>query len=469
MGKAQYNKKELFETLPVPRALAAMAVPTVISQLITLVYNMVDAFFIGQTGNSYMVAAISLTLTLVIMLTSLSNLFGVGGGSLSARLMGIGNEEECRRVTAFSVYGAVAVALTYSLLIGLCMNPLLYFLGASEQTIVYARQYTLIVIVLGGTFSMVGMTVAHLLRNAGYSGKASMGLSLGGVLNMALDPLFMFVLLPRGNEVAGAALATLLSNICSCAYLLFSYRKATRTAPLSLSVSQARKIKKESLRKLFGVGVPSAILTGLFDLANVCVNMLASAHSDLALAGIGIVMKVERVPNAVNIGICQGAMPIIAYNFSSGNHGRMKKTVSTARLWGLAVSFVSIALFQLFAGQVSGLFMSTSRGDAENALRTVAYATLFLRIRCLASPVQLLNYHASFTMQAMGNGKATMLHAFVRELVFYIPFMFLLDRLFGETGLAWAFPLGELCGAVFATWLLHRTIKRAKSERLTES
>ena len=465
MRKEKFDKKELFETLPVPRALAAMAVPTIISQLITLVYNMVDAFFIGQTGNSFMVAAISLTLTLVIMLTSLSNLFGVGGGSLAARLMGVGQEEECRRVSAFSVYGAVAVALTYSLLIGLFMNPLLYFLGASEQTIGYARQYTFLVIVCGAAFSMVSMTLAHLLRNAGYSGKASMGLSAGGILNMGLDPLFMFVLLPKGNEVAGAALATLLSNMASCGYLLFAYRKASRTAPLSLSVKQARKIKRESVRKLFGVGVPSAILTGLFDVANVCVNMLASAHSDLALAGMGIVMKVERVPNAINIGICQGAMPIIAYNFSSGDHDRMKKTVNTARLWGLIVSFVSIALFELFAGQVTRLFMSTSRGDAENALRTIAYATLFLRVRCLASPQQFLNYHASFSMQAMGNGKGTMLHAFVRELVFYIPFMFLLDRLFGETGLAWALPAGDLCGALFAMWLLHRSIHPAGREK----
>ena len=465
MPKAAVNKKEMFETMPVPRALLSMAVPTIISQLITLIYNMVDAFFIGQTGNSFMVAAISLTLTLVIMLTSLSNLFGVGGGSLTARLMGVSQEEEARRVSAFSVYGAIAVALTYALLIGLFMNPLLYFLGASEQTIEYARQYTLLVIVLGGGFSMVSMTLAHLLRNAGYSGKASMGLSLGGVLNMALDPLFMFVLLPRGSEVVGAALATLLSNIVSCGFLLFAYQKATHTASLSLSLNQARKIKRDSVKKVFAVGVPSAILTGLFDLANVCVNMLASAHSDLALAGMGIVMKVERVPNAVNIGICQGAMPIIAYNYSAGNIGRMKKTVNTARLWGLIVSFVSIALFELFAGDVTRLFMSTSRGDAENALRTVSYATLFLSIRCLASPFQFLNYHTSFSMQAMGDGKATMLHAFVREIVFYIPFMFLLDRLFGETGLAWALVAGEGCGAMFALWLMHKAMKQAEKRK----
>ncbi len=461
MAKAAVNKKEMFEILPVPQALAAMAVPTIISQLITLIYNMVDAFFIGQTGNSFMVAAISLTLTLVIMLTSLSNLFGVGGGSLTARLMGVSQDEEARRVSAFSVYGAIAVALAYSLLIGVFMNPLLYFLGASEATIAYARQYTFLVIVLGGGFSMVSMTVAHLLRNAGYSSQASMGLSLGGLLNMALDPLFMFVLLPRGSEVIGAALATLLSNMVSCGYLLFSYRKAARTAALSLSLNQARKVKKDSVKKVFAVGVPSAILTGLFDLANVCVNMLASAHSDMALAGMGIVMKVERVPNAVNIGICQGAMPIISYNYSSGNHERMKKTIRTARLWGLIVSFASIALFQLFAGQVTRLFMSTSRGDLDNALRTIAYATLFLRIRCCASPFQFLNYHTSFSMQAMGNGKATMLHAFVRELVFYIPFMFLLDRLFGETGLACALIAGEFCGAMFALWLMRRAMKQA--------
>ena len=465
MPKAAVNKKEMFETMPVPKALLSMAVPTIISQLITLIYNMVDAFFIGQTGNSFMVAAISLTLTLVIMLTSLSNLFGVGGGSLTARLMGVSQEEEARRVSAFSVYGAIAVALSYSLLIGLFMNPLLRFLGASEQTIEYARQYTFLVIVLGGGFSMVSMTLAHLLRNAGYSGKASMGLSLGGVLNMALDPLFMFVLLPRGSEVVGAALATLLSNIVSCGFLLLAYQKATRTASLSLSLNQARKIKRDSVKKVFAVGVPSAILTGLFDLANVCVNMLASAHSDLALAGMGIVMKVERVPNAVNIGICQGAMPIIAYNYSAGNIGRMKKTVNTARLWGLIVSFVSIALFELFAGDVTRLFMSTSRGDAENALRTVSYATLFLSIRCLASPFQFLNYHTSFSMQAMGNGKATMLHAFVREIVFYIPFMFLLDRLFGETGLAWALMAGEGCGAMFALWLMHKAMKQAEERK----
>ena len=457
------NKKALFEEYPIPKALATMAIPTIISQLINLVYNMVDAFFIGRTGNSYMVAATSLTLTLVMMNTALSNLFGVGGGSLVARLMGAGQEGECRRVSAFSVYGAALVALLYSLLIGLFLRPILFFLGASGETITYASQYTTLVIVIGSVFSMLSMTTAHLLRNAGYSSQASMGLSLGGLLNMGLDPLFMFTLLPKGQEVVGAALATLLSNVISCGYLLFRLKKASAIAPLSLNIAEARKVRRDSVRKLFSVGVPSAILTGLFDLANVCVNMLASAHSDMVLAGMGIVMKVERIPTAINLGICQGAMPIIAYNFSSGNHDRMKKTVSTARLWGLLISGVAIVLFQLFAGSVTKLFMSTRGGDPEKALLTIGYATLFLRIRCTASPMQFINYHTSYCMQAMGNGRATMLHAIVRELVFYIPCQFIMNGLWGETGLACALPVGELCGALFALWLLHRNLRRMQA------
>ena len=193
----------MFASTPVPRALAVMALPTIISQLINLIYNMVDAFFIGRTGNSYMMAATSLTLTLVMMNTALANLFGIGGGSLVARLMGVRKTENARNVSAFSVYGGIAVALLYALLIALFLDPLLRFLGASDATIGYARSYALIVIIIGSLPSILSMTLAHLLRNAGFSSKASIGLSGGGILNVLLDPLFMFVLLPRGQEVMG--------------------------------------------------------------------------------------------------------------------------------------------------------------------------------------------------------------------------------------------------------------------------
>ena len=458
------SKQALFSSAPVSKALTTMAVPTIISQLINLVYNMVDAFFIGRTGSSYMMAATTLTLTMVMMNVALSNLFGIGGGSLVARLMGGGEAHEAKKVSAFSFYGTILTALVYSALIALFMDPVLRFLGASEATIGYARSYARLVTVIGTLPSMLSMVLAHLLRNTGYSSQASIGLSVGGVLNMLLDPLFMFVLLPRGQEVTGAAAATLLSNVISCVYLLIACRKASGEAPLSFSLTRARSIRAIDVKALFAVGVPSAVLTGLFDVANISVNKIAAAHSDLVLAGMGIVMKVERLPNAVNIGICQGMLPIVAFNYASGDHKRMRDVISTARRVGLMISAACIVLFELFASQTSRLFLSTNARDAEAALMTVGYAALFLRIRCIASPVQFINYHTSYCLQAMGDGRDTLLHAFVRELIFYIPCMFLLDRLFGEMGLAAALPVGEACGAAFALFLLRRWLARTRQQ-----
>lgn len=458
MRGSQLSKTDLFERVSIPRALAAMGIPTIISQLINLIYNMVDAFFIGRTGNSYMMAATTVTLTLTMLNVAFANLFGVGGGSLIARLMGQKRDGDGRSVSAYAVRGAILLGLGYSLVTGLFMGPILRFLGASDATIHFAEQYTLWVVVVGSAPTILSLTLSHLLRNTGHSTQASFGLSMGGVLNMALDPLFMFLLLPKGEEVLGAALATLISNVFSCGYLLVAFRRASARAPLTLKLTRARGLDKALRKSLYAVGVPSAVLTGLFDVASVCVNVLAAAHDDLVLAAFGIVMKVERIPNAVNIGICQGMMPIVAYNYAAGNRTRMNAAIRTARTYGLLVSAGSILLLELLARPVTNLFLSTSAEDAAGALTTVTLAAAFLRVRCLAAPVQLINYHTSFSLQAIGNGHATMLHACVRELGIYIPLMFLLDRLFGQMGLAAALPAGEGLAAVFALWLLRRSL-----------
>ena len=462
MQTSKLSKTELFETVSIPRALAVMGIPTIISQLINLVYNIVDAFFIGRTGNSYMIAATTVTLTLTMLNVAFSNLFGVGGGSLIARLMGQKRDAEGRKVSAYSIRGALCLGVSYAALTGLFMDPILRFLGASDATVGFAKQYTLYVIVIGTTPTILALTMAHLLRNTGHSSQASLGLSLGGILNMALDPLLMFVVLPKGQEVKGAALATMISNLFSCGYLLIAFRKAAHTAPLSLRLWEARGLAAEHKKNLFAVGIPSAVLTGLFDVASVCVNKLAKAHDDFVLAAFGIVMKVERIPNAVNIGICQGMMPIVAYNYAAGNRTRMQAAIRTARTYGLIVSAVCIVLLELFARPATNLFLSTSAEEAVGAAVTVTLAAEFLRVRCLAAPVQLINYHTSFSLQAIGNGSYTMLHACVRELGIYIPLMYLLDKLFGQMGLAAALPVGEGLAAVLALWLLRRALRQKR-------
>ncbi len=463
------DKKSLFESVPVGRAITNMAIPTVISQLINLIYSLADTFFIGQTGDSYKMASVTLAFTLFMFTIAISNLYGIGGGSLAARLMGQGRTDEARSVNAFSFYGAAGLALFYAVLIGVFMDPLLVLLGASDATIGYARQYTSVVVVFGGLPTILSAVGAHLLRNAGYSRQASLGLSGGGVLNIVLDPLFMFVLLPSGMEVFGAALATTLSNVASCIYMIVTICKLSRKAPVSVLPAHVKGVSRESIKALYQVGVPSAMLNGLFDVANIFLNNRMAAHGDLELAAIGIVMKAERLPNALNIGLCQGMLPIVAYNFSSGNHKRMQDTIKTARNAGILISIVSTVLFEILATPLVQIFMNTSNAeDPQMAALTIGLAAGFLRIRCLASILQFLNYHTSFCMQAMGDGRDTLLHAIVRQIVCYIPFMFLLDMLFGTTGLAWALVAGEFCGAVFALILLQLWLKKlaAKGERV---
>lgn len=446
--------------MPVRRAIYTMAVPTIIAQLINLVYNVVDTFFIGRTGNAYMMAAVSVAYTLYIMNVAFANLFGIGGGSLMARLAGKGENDKAKNVSAYSFFGAIAIAIAYSLLILITADPLLRLLGATDLTIGFAKQYVYTVVVVGNIPIILSATLAHLIRNAGYSKQASMGLSMGGILNIALDPIFMFVLLPDGYEVLGAAIATLLANIIACVYLLFIYRRESKHTSLSMSIKKAKHIEKEQVKELFSVGVPSAILTGLFDLANMFMNAIMASYGETAVAALGIVMKVERLPNAMNIGICQGTMPLIAYNFASGNWKRMNLVIKKSTKYGLIICFFSLALFELLAKPLTGVFLDTNSVQAQGAVETLAFAAAFLRIRCLASPVQFMNYRSSFCMQAMGDGKGTLIHAIVRELVFYIPLMYLLSGLFKVNGLVFSLVIAETLAMILALYLMKKWQKK---------
>ena len=207
--------------MPVPRALATLAIPTIISQLITMIYNLADTFFIGSTDDPYKVAASSVAFVLVFAMNCLSNLFGVGGGSLISRLLGQKRDSEAAGVASFSFYGSLLISAVYSVLLYIFMDPFLRLLGATDNTIGYATDYAMWVVVIGAIPSTLGLTMSHLLRSEGYAKYASFGLGMGGVLNILLDPLFMFVILEPGQEVAGAAIATFISNV---AVFIYFYR-----------------------------------------------------------------------------------------------------------------------------------------------------------------------------------------------------------------------------------------------------
>ena len=449
------DKTALFETMPVGKALMTMAIPTIVSQLITMIYNMADTFFIGLSNDPYKVAAASIVGVLFFMLNALSNLFGVGGGSLLSRLLGEKREDDAKRVGVFSFYGSLFIASVYAFVCFLFTRPLARLLGASDNTVDYAANYLFWAVVVGAIPSTLNLTMSHLLRSAGYSRESGIGLAVGGISNIILDPLFMFVILPAGNEVTGAAVATLFSNVISLGYFLFVYRKLQGKTVLSISPRFIR-LDKSLIFGILAIGLPSALTSLLANTTSIVKNNLCSSYGDIEMAAYGIVIKADMLPLNIGMGLCQGMMPLVAYNYAAKNYSRMRSFTRAAQISGMATACFFIVLFEVFAPQIIWLFI---RDDA-----TIGYGTNFLRIACLATPFMISNFQKIYCLQAMGKGRATMLHAVVRELVFYIPFMFLLDALFGQNGLAAALVVGEACGAVFALYLLNRVVNSAKKK-----
>ena len=452
MSNIQKNEKiEIFEKKPILQALAIMAVPTIISQLITLIYNIADLWFIGRTDNPYMVAATSLVATIFLMATAVANIFGVGGGNLVVRLIGSGQENEAKKVASWSLAIAGVSALTFSILCFVFMDSILYLLGASENTIEYAKQYMFFVVVLGALPTILSSVMSAMLRNVGYSKEAAFGLGLGGVMNVILDPVFMFLIMPKGYEVVGAALATLLSNVTAMSYYICTYLKVQSATILELPKG-LEKILPTSRKSVFSVGLPAASSLMLFDVCNMMINMLSSSHGDLELAAMGIVLKVERLPLNVGIGICLGMTPLVAYNFAAKNKERMMRFFKSARTVGLLFAVFCVVLYRVAAPFIMGMFIS----DAE----TVRLGTEFLKARCFATPFMFLSFHMVHFMQAIGEGKISFYLPVIRQLFLNIPMLLLLNALLGMTGIVWTQLSADVINVIVSYIIYVKVIKR---------
>lgn len=423
------SREDIFQTYSVPKALRVMIVPAVTSQLIVLIYNMADTFFVGQTGNPYMVASTSLILPVFNITLCLAGLAGIGGGALISRLLGQRREDEARRAAAFSLYLGAAIAAVFSLGMAVFMEPILTLLGAGDNTYAYARQYALCVIVTGGIPTVLSNVLSNLLRSVGRSREAGAGIILGGLLNIALDPLFMFVIMADGREVLGAGIATCLSNCAACLFFLVVMARMGKHSIITFDPGVGLP-QRESIAAIFAVGLPSAITTFLFDLDYVIIDKLMVAYGDLALAAIGIVLKVERFPLNVGIGICQGMMPLVAYNYAAGDKRRMEDTIRLSRGLGLIVAAVSVVLYEMFALQFVRLFISDGQ--------TVEMASQFLRIRVLATPLMFLSFFTVYLFQAFGKGRISLFLGVTRWVGFNIPMLFFLNAVFHMYGIVWS-------------------------------
>lgn len=453
------DKNMLFTDTPVRSAVLTLAIPTVISQLITVVYNMADTFFIGQLNDPLQVAAATIAMPCFMFLTAFANLFGMGGSSLISRCLGVGDKEKARHTAAFCIWSGIVVALLYGIVIML-MEPVLFpVLGAKAQTWEYLKRYVFWTIGIGSVPTVMNAEFAHLIRSEGYSKPAGFGVALGGILNIVLDPLFIFVF---RLEIMGAAIATMLSNLIAMLYFvafLFHIRKKTVITLNPKEYSIQQKIPSEVIT----VGLPGFVMTMMSTISNTALNHIVAGYSNTAIAGMGIAKKIDLLSYAIAQGMTQGTLPLIGYNYSSGNMKRMKDAIKAAFLYSLLVAVCGTVFLYFFATPIVGGFIS----DTE----TVTYGQKFLKIICLACPSTAINFMVITIFQAIGKKVQPLLLSLLRKGSLDIVFMILLDRAIGISGIAWATPFADWIALIISLVLIAPClIKLGKeSERIEEN
>lgn len=440
------DKAQLFERTPVPKAVLTLAIPTVLSSLVMVIYNLADTYFVGMLNNPFENAGVTLAAPVLLAFNAVNNLFGVGSSSMMSRALGVKDYETVRRSSAFGFYCALLSGLLFSLMYMMFQGPLLQVLGTAEDTVRPTAEYLKWTVSFGAAPSILNVVLAYLVRAEGASLHASIGTMSGCVLNMILDPVFI---LPWGLDMgaAGAGLATCVSNCFACLYffVLLAVKRGNTYVCVKPS---AFKPTREIVKGVCGVGIPASIQNLLNVTGMTVLNNAVSAFGSEAVAAMGIAQKVTMIPWEVSLGFSQGVMPLVGYNYSARNGKRMKDAVLyTAKLM-MIIMGVSTVLFLLFAPQLIGAFMN-------NAV-IVEYGAAFMRGLCLAQPFLAMDFLALGVFQACGMGRWSLLFAFLRKIVLEIPAMLLLNSLFPMYGLAYAQLCAEVILATAAVLFLRR-------------
>ena len=448
------SKTELFESMPIPKAVITLSVPSVISSLVMVIYSLADTFFVGMMNDPVQNAAVTLAAPLLLAFNAVNNLFGIGSSSMMSRALGRKDYDTVYRSSAFGFYASLICSLLFSLLYGVLQSPILVMLGANAETIQATANYLFWTVLLGSAPSILNVVLAYLVRAEGSSLHASIGTMCGCLLNIVLDPIFI---LPWGLNLgaAGAGCATCLSNTVACLYffvLLFVKRGKTYVC---IKPSMFRP-SKQIVKGVCGVGIPASIQNLLNVTGMTILNNFTSAYGSDPVAAMGIAQRVNMVPFQIAMGFSQGIMPLISYNYTSGNIKRMKKTFMFTAKISLGFILAVMLTFVFAAEPIISMFMKNES--------IVAYGAAFQRGFCFALPFLCIDFLALGVFQSCGMGMKSFIFAVVRKIVLEIPALFVLNWLFPLYGLAYAQFVAELILGTIAVVVLVRMFRRLERE-----
>ena len=448
------QKIALFEQTPIPKAVVKLAIPTVLSSLVMVLYNLADTYFVGMLNDPVQNAAVTLAAPVLLAFNAVNNLFGIGSSSMMSRALGKKDYDAVYRSSAFGFYCAVFFGLFFSVMCTVFNGPLLTLLGVEPRTLTATAGYMRWIVTFGATPAILNVVMAYLVRSEGGALHASVGTMSGCLLNIILDPIFI---LPQGLNMGaeGAGLATFLSNCVACVYffvLLFVKRGNTY---ICIRPSMF-KWQKAIVLGVCGVGVPAAIQNLLNVTGMTVLNNFTSVYGPDAVAAMGITQKIYMVPMYFSMGLSQGIMPLISYNYASGNVRRMKNTLLFSVKIALSFLIAVTVLYYFQAEQLTRLFMQN-----ESVL---AYGEKLVRGFCLGLPFLCIDFSAVGVFQATGMGREALIFAIMRKIVLEIPALIVLNHFFPLYGLAYAQFSAEVVLAVAAVLVLRRLFGRLEAK-----
>lgn len=427
------NSLEKYSTMPVGTAVIKNALPAVAAMLMTLIYNLADTFFIGQTHDAYQVAAVSLATPIFLIFMSVGSVFGIGGTSVISRAIGEGRKEYAKKVCAFCMWCCVFIGILLSACILICMESLLKVIGASADTWEFTKTY-LTIVSFCGPFALISSCFSNVLRAEGQANKAMTGQIIGNVLNMLLDAVLIMVF---HLDVVGCALATLIGETAGAIYYIVYFLRGESSLSVNIKDFSA---KDKIASGVLAIGIPAALASILMSVASVIMNALMAEYGDMAVAGAGVAMKIIMITGMISMGIGQGVQPLLGFCVGAKDYNRFKQYMKFSLVFATVLGVALTLLCYLFTGEIVSAFLTDQ--SAYN------YALKFARLLLVTGPVFGIYYVLSNALQAMGAAVSSLIVNVSRQGLVYIPALFLFRALMGADGLALAQPAADIVSLI---------------------
>lgn len=443
----------IFNEKNIPKAIMRVGLPSMLGQLTTLIYNIADTFFVSLTRKPATIAAVTLCAPVLLIIMSLACIFGMGGSSVIARLLGEGKKKEAGETMNFCVYAMIFIGIVTLVLGLLFMHPLAQLAGADADNMAYTCDY-LKYIFIGAPFIMLSNGFVHLFRSVGLIKESTIGLVLGNVINIVLDYVFIVIL---GWATAGAALATSLGFVFATIYYIICMireeRKGNELVPLTPKYFSPNT---GMIRNVISIGIPGALITVLLSVSNIVLNNYIGIYGSDSVASYGIAYKFDMIPILLSVGLSQGVTPLVGYYYGGKNKKQMANVVKYTIVYGILLGLVFTAAFLLFGKPLASIFLH------DNTL--ILQTGYFLRILCLSAPMLgVINMVTSY-FQALGKAVKSLVITSLRNAVLFIPGVIILNHFWKLNGVIAAQPVVESVLTIICIFMYVKDAKTISKE-----